>query len=117
MGLLETVLCPHLEALTKVYTANKLQLLSKYESGKFKEIHSEQYAKFKRQMLNDNSENFRQRGNQFFKAQDFNQSLFMYTKSIAAAIEGPPCFPCVLQQVRSHQNYSFLRKKLLKTVC
>jgi len=89
MGLLETVLCPHLEALTKVYTANKLQLLSKYESGKFQEIHSEQYAKFKRQRLNDNSENFRQRGNQFFKAQDFNQALFMYTKSIAAAIEGP----------------------------
>jgi hypothetical protein len=89
MGILDNVLRPHLEAITKFFKTNELQLLSKYESDKIQESDSEKNAKIKRLRLDNDSEKFRQQGNQFFKAQDFNQALFMYTKSVAAAIEGP----------------------------
>jgi hypothetical protein len=90
MGILDNdVLRPHLEALTKFYKANEIMWLSMFESGKIEDMNSEQNAKLMRQKLNNAAEAFREKGNQFFKAQDFNQALQMYTESIAAAIEGP----------------------------
>jgi hypothetical protein len=89
MGILDNVLRPHREALTTVYKADELELLSKYESTKTQQNNSELHAKIKRQELNSKSEKFRQQGNEFFKAQDYTKALYMYTKSIAAAIEGP----------------------------
>jgi hypothetical protein len=86
---MDTVLRPHLEALTKFYKADEFMWLSLYKKNKIEEIDSEKKAKLKRQKLNIASEKFRQQGNQFFKAEDFNLALHMYTKSIAAAIEGP----------------------------
>jgi hypothetical protein len=85
MGILGNLLRPHLEALTKAYKANETKLLSEYETKKNGENDSEQ----KHQRLNNESENFRQQGNQFFQALDYNQAQHMYTKSIAAAREGP----------------------------
>jgi hypothetical protein len=89
MGILDNVLRPHLEAITKVYKANELELLSKHESDKIQQINSEKNAKIKRQRLDNESEDFRQLGNNAYKAKDLNQALYMYTKSIAAAMEGP----------------------------
>jgi hypothetical protein len=90
MGLLDNVLRPHLEAVTQHYLANEFKMLSMYaEYTKIQEIDPELKAKLKRQSLDSESESFRQQGNQFFKALDFNQALHMYTKSIGAAIEGP----------------------------
>jgi hypothetical protein len=89
MGILDNVLRPHLEALTQFYKANEMMWLSMFELGKIEDMNSEQNAKLKRLKLNNAAETFRERGNQFFKAQDFNQALQLYTESIAAAIEGP----------------------------
>jgi hypothetical protein len=89
MGILDNVLRPHLETLTQFYKTNEIMWLSMFESSKIEDINSEQNAKLKRLRLNNAAETFREQGNQFFKAQDFNQALRMYTQSIAAAIEGP----------------------------
>jgi hypothetical protein len=90
MGILDNVLRPHLEVLTKFYKADELMYMSSYLKKKIEEIaDSEKNAKLKRLRLNNESEDFRQLGNNAYKAKDFNQALQMYTKSIAAAIEGP----------------------------
>ena len=88
MGLLDNELRPHLEALTKFFKADESKWMSKYNKCKNQEISSEP-LELKRQRLNKLSENLRQQGNQFFKAEDFNQALQMYTKSISVAIDGP----------------------------
>jgi len=89
MGILDNVLRPHLEALTQFFKANEIMWLSMFELDKIEDINSDQNAKLRRLRLNNAAETFRERGNQFFKAQDFNQALQLYTESIAAAIEGP----------------------------
>jgi hypothetical protein len=90
MGILDNVLRPHLEALTKFYKPDELLWMSSFVKKKIQEItDSEKNAKLKRLRLNNESEDFRQLGNNLYKAKDFNQALQMYTKSIAAAIEGP----------------------------
>lgn len=89
MGILETVLRPHLEIITQFYRANESLWLSMFEASKFEQINADQNAKLKRMRLNIAAENFRQQGNQFFKAQNWTQALLMYTQSIAAATEGP----------------------------
>jgi len=89
MGILDNVLRPHLEALTKFYKADEISWLSDYKKKKIQDIDLEKNAKLKRLRLNKESEDFRQLGNNLYKAKDLNQALQMYTKSIAAAIEGP----------------------------
>jgi hypothetical protein len=89
MGILDNVLRPHLEAVTQFHRENKSLWMSSYESSKTEEINFEENAKLKRLRLNKLSEQFREQGNQFFKAQDFGQAHVIYTKSIAAALEGP----------------------------
>jgi hypothetical protein len=91
MGILDTVLRPHLEAITKYYNATDefkwIAATCKHsEIPKILEILG---PGLKRQGLNEESEIFRQQGNQLFKALEFNQALHLYTKSIAAAREGP----------------------------
>jgi hypothetical protein len=89
MGILDNALRPHLEEFTKFYKADKLMWMSMYKRMKMEEISHGQNAKLKRQKLEYESEKFRQEGNTVFKARDFDQALLMYTKSIAAAREGP----------------------------
>jgi hypothetical protein len=88
MGIMDTVLRPHLEALTKFSRDNELLWFSVIEAHK-EDVNADQKAKLKRLRLDQESEIFRQQGNQYFKAHDFNQALHFYTKSIAAAIQGP----------------------------
>jgi hypothetical protein len=85
MGIMDTVLRPHLKVLTKFYRADESKWVAKYEKNKIRKISLELI----RQRLNKESEKFRELGNQFFKALEFNQAQQMYTKSISAAIEGP----------------------------
>jgi len=56
---------------------------------KSQKINSEKNAKSNRLELDKESKKFCKRGDNFFKVDDFNLALHMYTKSIAAAIEGP----------------------------
>jgi hypothetical protein len=86
---LDNMLRPHLEALTKFYNENEAILWLLINEIQKKEIVSQASARSKRLRLYKESENFREQGIQFFKAQDFNLALHMYTKSIAAAIDGP----------------------------
>jgi hypothetical protein len=88
MGILDTVLRPHLKALTKLYKVAAANKMLMNELIKSQKINSEQNAKSKRPGLDIESKKFCKRGDAFFKADDFNLALHMYTKSIAAAIEG-----------------------------
>jgi hypothetical protein len=89
-GIMDTVLRPHLQAITKVYKAEESKLLSKFKpggglTGFVKDI----FDGIMSNRLKAASENSREQGNQFFKAQDYNQALHMYTKSIGTATEEP----------------------------
>jgi hypothetical protein len=91
MGIMDTVLRPHLKAITKVYKGEKSKLLSKFKpGGGLKGFLLDIKEGIIRNRLDAASENCRQQGNQFFKAHDYTQALHMYTNSIdRATIEGP----------------------------
>jgi hypothetical protein len=105
MGPLENKLRPHLEKLTKFYEADNFKWMSKYESSKIDKIKSEQNAKSKSQRSDTESMNYCQQGNQFYKAEEYNQALCMYTKSIAAAIEGPLASLAYFNRSQSHFHF------------
>jgi hypothetical protein len=90
-GIMDTVLRPHLQAITKVYKAEESKLLSKFKpGGGLKGFVKDVFDGIMSNRLKTASEHSREQGNQFFKVhQDYNQALHMYTQSIATATEEP----------------------------
>jgi hypothetical protein len=87
MGILDNVLRPHLEAVTKaVDTDDWRKLLSMQKATQNDTLKSKLNVKWDRSQA---AVSFREQGNEFFKVGDFPNSQRFYSESIAAALEGP----------------------------
>jgi hypothetical protein len=83
IGFLDGVLCSHLETVTNTFNSKDWeQHLNGTKNKHAKPV-------LQRSQLNVQAEKFREQGNALFKAHDFPQAQLLYTRSIAAAIEGP----------------------------
>jgi hypothetical protein len=92
MGILDDVLRPHLELVTKCFESNEYMWRSEIDSIRNIEIDDAKNPKFpaqQRLLLDRQAEKYREQGNAFFKALDFRKAQLLYTQSIASAIGGP----------------------------
>jgi hypothetical protein len=89
MGIVDRELQPHLKRVAQDYLANKHKWLFIFKNNKLQE------ASFLKNSERHNSERqnaavkFREQGNVCMKEHDFLRARYMYTESLAAAIEGP----------------------------
>jgi len=92
MGVLDDVLRPHLESVTKCFKSDENTWRTSIDSIRNMEISDSidpRNAAQNRLQLDRMAENFREQGNAFFKALDYPKAQLLYTQSIAAAIGGP----------------------------
>jgi hypothetical protein len=89
MGILDDVLRPHLEEVTKTFGENKCMWLSLIKEKKTNDAKSEKEAELNCVKRNDASEDFRNQGNVSFQAKHFCLAQSLYTQSLASAKEGP----------------------------
>jgi hypothetical protein len=90
MGILDDVLRPHLELVTRTFYASESTWVSLIEANQqTDDTISEQEAEADRRWRNSKADSFRERGNTWFKVREFCDAISLYTESIASAREGP----------------------------
>lgn len=89
MGILDDVLRPHLEAVTKAFMQNEDLWQRQLEAKKANDIKLEQKAEMICTKRDNAADRFRERGNTWFKVKEFCEAASLYTESIASAKDGP----------------------------
>lgn len=85
MGIMDNVLRPHHQAVTKAFNGDKAKWVQMHQRIKLEQ----QRPSMNRADCDKAAERFQEQGNKFLETLDYCNAQLMYTNSITAALNGP----------------------------